>query len=93
MVDYVAGLNQAGDWHSGVSGGLGYRSPRKAWQAIAGYAYGLDAIRNQGRGAHSIGILVQYDLETRQHPQKSDLEPDVRPDKSGILEKLFRRFF
>ena len=92
VVDYTAGLNQPGDWHSGLSGGLGYRSPRKVWQVIAGYAYGLDAIRSHGRGAHSLGLLVQYDLETRHHPLKTDLEPDLRPDKSGLLEKLFRHF-
>jgi hypothetical protein len=92
VVDYVAGLNQPGNWHSGVSGGLGYRSPQKVWQVMAGYAYGLDALRARGRGAHSIGMLVQYDLETRHHLKKTDLEPDLRPDKSGLLERLFRHF-
>ena len=92
VVDYIAGLNQPGDWHSGVSGGIGYRSSRNTWQVIAGYAYGLDAIRNQGRGAQSIGIVFQFDLEARQHPQKSDLKPEISPAKSGIIDKLFKLF-
>ncbi len=92
VVDYVSGLNQPGDWHSGVSGGIGYRSPRRVWQFIAGYAYGFDAIRTQGRGAHSVGLMVQYDLETRHQTKHSDLKPDLGPDKSGFLEKLFRHF-
>ena len=28
---------------------------------MLGYAYGVDAIRSDGRGAHSIGILMQVD--------------------------------
>ena len=35
--------------------------------ALVGYAYGVDAIRSSGRGAHSIGILMQLDL---QHAKK-----------------------
>jgi hypothetical protein len=30
---------------------------------MVGYAYGVDAIRTHGRGAHSIGVLMQVDLE------------------------------
>jgi hypothetical protein len=29
---------------------------------MVGYAYGVDAIRSSGRGAHSIGMLMQFDL-------------------------------
>ena len=28
---------------------------------MVGYGYGVDAIRSDGRGAHSIGILMQLD--------------------------------
>jgi hypothetical protein len=28
---------------------------------MVGYAYGVDAIRSEGRGAHSIGLLMQVD--------------------------------
>jgi hypothetical protein len=29
---------------------------------MVGYGYGIDAIRSGGRGAHSIGLLIQLDL-------------------------------
>jgi hypothetical protein len=29
---------------------------------MVGYGYGIEAIRSGGRGAHSIGILLQLDL-------------------------------
>jgi hypothetical protein len=61
LVDYLDGLEQPGHWHSGVGGGLLYKSP--TWKVMAGYAYGFDAIRSQGRGASSIGIWLQLDLD------------------------------
>ena len=62
-VEYLPGLEQPGRWHSGVGAGIIYRSPKDAWQLLVGYAYGIDAIRDNGRGAHSIGFLLQFDLD------------------------------
>ena len=59
-VDYVPALEQPGNWNSGVGGGVFYTSP--SWRVMVGYAYGVDAIRSSGRGAHSIGLLLQLDL-------------------------------
>jgi hypothetical protein len=59
-VDYLQGLQQPGNWNSGVGGGLLYQSP--SWKFLVGYSYGIDAIRSHGRGANSIGVLVQFDL-------------------------------
>lgn len=64
-VNYVSGLEQPGNLHSGVGMGVGYKSP-KDWQIIVGYSYGFDAIRSHGRGAQSVGLIFQYDLEARQ---------------------------
>jgi hypothetical protein len=63
VVDYIQGLEQPGHWNSGVGGGVTYRSYSEAWQVFVGYSHGFDAIRTHGRGADSIGILVQFDLE------------------------------
>jgi hypothetical protein len=63
VMDYVQGLAQPGHWNSGVGGGITYRSTSQAWQIFLGYGYGFNAIRSHGRGAQSIGILVQFDLE------------------------------
>ncbi|MBC8097438.1 MAG: hypothetical protein H7Y43_16660 [Akkermansiaceae bacterium] len=60
-VEYLPGLQQAGAWHSGVGGGILYQLP--SFKMMVGYAYGIDAIRSGGRGAHSIGFLMQVDLE------------------------------
>jgi len=59
-VDYLASLEQPGNWNSGVGAGVFYASP--TWRVMAGYGYGIDAIRSHGRGAHSIGFLLQIDL-------------------------------
>lgn len=61
-VDYLKGFEQPGHWNSGVGGGLGYQPRSKNWQIIAGYAYGIDAIRSHGAGSHVIGVLCQIDL-------------------------------
>jgi hypothetical protein len=62
VVDYLPGEGQPGNWLSGVGGGILYRSPSDRFKIMAAYAYGVDAIRSHGRGAHSIGLLMQWDL-------------------------------
>jgi len=59
-VDYLDGFKQPGDWLSGVGGGVLYET--SSLKIMAGYAYGIDAIRSGGRGAHSLGLLIQFDL-------------------------------
>ena len=59
-VDYLPGLEQPGHWHTGLGGGVFYKTP--SWKIMVGYGYGVDAIRSDGHGAHSIGILLQLDL-------------------------------
>jgi len=61
-VDYLPGEGQPGNWLSGVGGGILYRSPSERWRVMASYGYGIDAIRSHGRGASSIGFLLQVDL-------------------------------
>lgn len=59
-VDYLPGLQQPGHWHSGVGAGILYQS--SSLKVMVGYAYGIDALREGERGAHSIGFLMQLDL-------------------------------
>lgn len=63
-VDYLAGLEQPNRWNTGVAGGILYRSPEDFLKILFVYAYGVDAIRDEGRGAHSVGILLQFDFES-----------------------------
>jgi hypothetical protein len=60
LVDYVDDLDQPGQWHSGLSGGFGYTSRNRRWRVLAAYGYGVDAIRSDGRGGHSVSALFQY---------------------------------
>lgn len=61
LVDYLPGLEQANQWNSGVGAGVFYTS--RTWRVMVDYGYGIDAIRSGGRGAHTIGLLLQLDLE------------------------------
>jgi hypothetical protein len=62
VVDYLPGESQPGNWLNGVSGGLMWHSPTDRWKIMTDYAYGINAIRNDHRGANSIGVLLQLDL-------------------------------
>jgi hypothetical protein len=62
-VDYLDGLEQPNRWNSGVAGGILYRSPQDFLKVLLVYAYGVDAIRDGHRGAHSVGVLLQFDWE------------------------------
>jgi len=86
-VDYVGGMEQPGAWHSGVGGGVIYQSVAQTWKLLIGYAYGVDAIRTNGRGAHSIGFLLQFDLE---QAMENFLEPGENFNRSRWMDRLLR---
>jgi hypothetical protein len=68
FVDYLPGEGQPGNWLNGVGGGILYRSPADRFKIMLNYGYGIDAIRSHGRGANSIGFLMQVDLgQFREH--------------------------
>ena len=71
VVDYLPGLEQAGNWHSGVGGGVGYESESGIWKVGLNYGYGIDAIRTGGRGAHVVGLVLQVDLESYLYKRRS----------------------
>lgn len=61
-VDYLGGLEQPGNWHSGLGGGIVFHTLNNRWHVRGLYGYGFDAIRTDGRGAQSLTLLVQYDF-------------------------------
>jgi hypothetical protein len=63
VVDYLPGEGQPGNSLSGVGGGILYRAPSDRFKIMLDYAYGIDAIRSHGRGANTIGVLMQWDLQ------------------------------
>ena len=84
VTDYLEGLQQPGSWNSGIGAGIRWR-PRKTLQMTLGYAYGVDALRNGDRGAHSIGFLLQWDLEAA---GRGLFEPGEYPIRSRGLQRL-----
>jgi hypothetical protein len=89
-VDYLDGLEQPGHWHSGVGGGLVYRSPSDSWQVAVAYGYGFEAIRDGGRGAQSLAILVQFDLD---NTRRRFFDPTVNINRSRGLQSIMRSIF
>jgi hypothetical protein len=56
---------------------------------LLGYGYGIEAIRDGDRGAHSIGFLLQFDLgRTKQRL----LDPGENPIRSRGLQRMFQIF-
>ena len=75
-VDYLPGEEQPGNWVNGVGAGILYRSPSDKFKLAVTYAYGIDAIRSSGRGANSIGFLLQWDLEKTKDHRFNNAQPD-----------------
>ena len=75
VVDYLPGLSQPGNWNTGLGGGILYNS--SSWRVLIGYGYGVNAIRSHGRGAQSVGILIQLDLEKARAALPESTQPGV----------------
>jgi hypothetical protein len=88
-VNFLAGVEQADRWHSGLGAGLGYKAPQNVWQLVLAYAYGFNALRSDGRGAQSIVLLFQFDLEARRYAAYPSLDPVLDPGRSRGLERIF----
>lgn len=63
VMSYLPGLSQPGILNSGVGAGIGYRSHSGTWQMLLDCGYGIDAVRDNHRGAETVGLLMQIDLE------------------------------
>lgn len=66
-LDYLPGLEQPGHWHTGVGTGLSFTSRSEVWRLILRYGYGFNALRDGDEGAHSVGLLSQYNFEQRKN--------------------------
>jgi len=86
-VDYLDGLEQPGSWHSGVGGGFLFKSP--SLKFMVGYAYGIDAIRGNSRGAHSVGVLMQLDLAKAKEKYFVSEKPGMWRGWAPVLNGLF----
>jgi hypothetical protein len=77
FVDYLPGESQPGHWLNGVGGGILYHSPSDRWKIMLDYGYGIDAIRSHGRGANSVGVLVQFDLGKKRSQNFNSAQPSL----------------
>jgi hypothetical protein len=68
-VDYLPGLARPGHWHTGAGPSLSFTSRSEVWRVILRYGYGVNAQRDGHDGAHSVGVLYQYNFERRKHRQ------------------------
>jgi hypothetical protein len=85
VVSYLPGLDQPGDWNSGVGGGVVYRT--SSVKIMLGYNYGVNAIRTHGRGADSLGLCMQFDLKQA----RETLSNSGRPGLWRGLPLIFTR--
>ena len=85
FVDYLPGESQPGNWLNGVGGGIMYHSPSNRWKVMLDYGYGIDAIRSHGRGANSIGLLVQLDLGHKRSSNFNSAQPGEWRGWRGIF--------
>ncbi|MFM1768255.1 MAG: hypothetical protein RJA22_784 [Verrucomicrobiota bacterium] len=89
-VDYLEGFEEPRKWHSGLGGGLVYRTPTDQWQVALGYGYGFNARRDGGYGAQSLLLLVQFDW----HRTKTRFfDPTANVGRSRGLDSLMRSIF
>jgi len=77
LVDYLPGEEQPGHSLNGVGGGILYHSPSDRWKIMFDYGYGIDAIRSRGRGANTLGVLVQFDLGRLRSKSFSSPQPSL----------------
>ena len=92
--DYLPGLGQPGDLNAGVGAGFGWESADGGWHVLLGYAYGINAVRDGGRGAHNFGLLLQCDLERGRIPGAEGVRSALgRLNRTGWrgFDGLFRR--
>lgn len=81
-VDYVPGLELNGRHLSGAGGAFGWTSLNNKLHLLFGYGYGFDAIRGATEGAHSIGFLLQYDLERVGEP----VQPSIQKVRRAVRQ-------
>jgi len=66
-VDYLPGFEQPNHWNTGVGPSVSFTSRSEVWRVILRYGYGINALRDGQEGAHSIGVLYQYNFERRKY--------------------------
>ncbi len=64
-LQYLPGFEQREDWQTGAGCGLIFSPKSQICRVVLRYGYGFNAIRHGEEGAHSVGLLFQFDFERR----------------------------
>ena len=64
---YLPGFEQNETWQTGAGAGISFTPDSKICRVILRYGYGFNAIRKGSEGAHSVGLLFQYDFEAKRN--------------------------
>lgn len=68
---YLAGFEQS-PWQTGAGCALTIAPRKRNFQIVLRYGYGFNAIRNGHEGAHSIGLLFQYNFGALKESHHTD---------------------
>jgi hypothetical protein len=82
-VDYLDDTGTSHPSNTGVGVGLLYKT--QSFKIMLTYGYGIDALRTQGRGANSIGVLMQLDWSKARGELFSPTEPNLWQGMQRIL--------
>ncbi len=90
-LDYFEPLKEPNHWHRGIGLGISYTSPDSSWHWTLGYARGIDALRGEHRGADTIGLILQYDLESSTTKPLKRAGRWLNPNTWRGFDRLFGR--
>lgn len=62
-IEYLPGFEQADAWQTGVGAELGFTPRNQMCHIVIRYGYGFNAIREDEKGSHSVGVLFQFDYD------------------------------
>lgn len=73
LIEYLPGLEQPKSWQTGAGCGLSFTPASQKFRVVLRYGYGFNALRSNGEeGAHSVGMLFQYDFGHRLLADRGD---------------------
>lgn len=62
-IDYLPGFDEGDTWQTGAGAELGFTPRNQVFHIIVRYGYGFNALRDNERGSHSVGVLFQFDYD------------------------------
>ncbi|MCX5787660.1 MAG: hypothetical protein NTX64_03995 [Elusimicrobia bacterium] len=92
VVDYLPGFEQNGSLNSGLGAWGQLDGAKRNWRLGLLYGYGVTAVRSPGRGAHSVGLTVQFNIGPATWPLPFEPEAPVERPRGalnpGVLSPL-----